>query len=492
MTKIAVGGIFHESNTYCSDATPLGDFTVHRDEEITRSFAGTRTYIGGMLDGAEKVGASVVPLLFADAEPSGAIDASAYETLAAELLEKLSSALPVDAVGLALHGAGVVEGIDDLEGDISRRVRDVVGPDVPIVVTLDLHGNLTQDMADTVDVMLGVHYYPHTDPYERGVEAVELVPRLLSGELQPVTHLEFLPILVTSGQSDSDPILSANELCWRLEREMGLIDCTIFHGFAYCDIPEVGMNVVVCANGDRSLAEQAAKTVASWLWEHRAGLAPDLPYPEEAIARARVAEGRPVVINDCADNPGGGAPGDATHVLRAMIDAELENACFGFIYDPEVADAAHAAGTGATIAVKLGGKHDDLHGDPIEAEAYVKGLTDGRFTYRKIHAGVEEDLGRTARLVIGGIDVIVGSARTQTFDPELFLLHGIDVTRYDIVALKSTHHFRAGFADLAAEIVTADSPGLTTYRISAFPRVRSPWRMWPTDSDAPYPAAAPS
>jgi microcystin degradation protein MlrC len=190
------------------------------------------------------------------------------------------------------------------------------------------------------------------------------------------------------------------------------------------------------------------------------------------------------VINETSDNPGGGAPGDGTHLLRAMLEARLDNACFGFIADPETAEAAHRAGVGAEIDVALGGKSDELHGEPLRVRAQVRALTDGRFALTHMLAGVRMNLGRSARLVIQGVDVIVTSASQQTFDPEVFLLHGIDVRRYRIVALKSSNHFRAGFQDLAKEIVTADPPGLTTHHIEVFPRKRSPRPLWPLDAEA--------
>jgi microcystin degradation protein MlrC len=195
----------------------------------------------------------------------------------------------------------------------------------------------------------------------------------------------------------------------------------------------------------------------------------------------------PVVINDTSDNPGGGSPGDSTHLLRAILDAGLEGACYAFIYDPQTAALAHDAGIGATIRVRLGGKTDDLHGAPIEAEAYVKTLTDGRFRLTTpMGRGMAVDLGPSARLVIGGVDIIVASERNQVLDDEVFLLHGINVRSRRIVALKSSAHFRAGFRDLAAAIITADAPGATTLHLEHFDhrRIRRP--IWPLDPETTY------
>ncbi len=490
--RIAIGGISHETNTYadaCFGRTGVGDFVIDRGEEIRLRYQETRTFVGGMLAAAQALGATVVPTLTAIAQPSGTIAADAYLALKTELLELLAAAMPVDAVALELHGAGVVEGADDLEGDLAAAVRALVGADVPIVAPLDLHGNVTEAMADAIDLMLGVHYYPHTDMFERGEEAVAALPALLAGALKPTTHVEHLPMLTPTSTTDFGAAQLTNELCWELEKQPGVVDVTFFHGFPYTDTPEVGAHIVVTTDGAIDLARKLAKQVATDVWARRESFRPESDTPELAVRRAGSADIFPVVINDTSDNCGGGAPGDGTHLLKAMLDAKLSSACFGFVYDPDVAAAAHRAGTGATIDVSLGGKHDDIHGAPLALRVYVKTLTDGRFTYTTpMLAGVRANLGPMARLVVDGIDIIVGSSRSQTFDAELFLLHGIDVTRYRIVALKSSQHFRAGFSDLAAQIITSDSPGLTTTQAEVFDRKRAASQLWPKNPGAEYSA----
>jgi microcystin degradation protein MlrC len=246
------------------------------------------------------------------------------------------------------------------------------------------------------------------------------------------------------------------------------------------------VHVVATAHDDADLARAAAREVASWIWEHREDFRPASNTPEEAVRLALAEPGRPVVINETSDNPGGGTPGDGTHLLRAMLEAELDEACFSFISDPHVVQTAIGAGVGAAISVELGGKHDDLHGKPIALDAYVKAITDGRFVLQQMGAGMRVDFGPMARLVSEGIDILVASKPSQTFDPEVFLLHGIDVSRYKIVGLKSSQHFRAGFRDVAAAIVTADPPGLTTQRVEIFERRYAPGPLWPKDPDAAY------
>jgi microcystin degradation protein MlrC len=485
--RVAIGGISHETNNYCRDLTPRSDFHILQGEDIVRQSRGVRSYIGGMIDAAAELGATVVPTFMARATPSGTIAGEAYRTMLSDLLTAIRAAGPLDAVALALHGAGVAEGVDDIEGHLCRAVREAVGPEVKIVVTLDLHGNITQEMADAADLSLGCHLYPHSDMYERGREAVEAIPHLLSGQWQPVTHVEYLPMLIAAAPTGLYPARAVNDLCREVEGRPGMLDCTFFHGFPYTDIPWVRATVVASANGSREMAAAAAKEVAQWIWEHRDDFRRETLTPSEAIQKALAVEGGPVVINDTADNAGGGAPADGTHVLRAMIEAGLDNTCFGFIYDPEVADQAHAAGVGRIIDVGLGGKYDDFHGAPLELSLYVKCLSDGRFIQQSpMSKGARINFGRMARLQAGGIDIVVSSVRSQTLDPEVFLLHGIDISRYKVVGVKSSAHFRAGFEPYAKAIITADSPGLTTLNVAHFPRARTPRPIWPLDEAASY------
>jgi microcystin degradation protein MlrC len=483
--RIAVGELSHETNTFCNGLTTVADFKAFmwfEGEAVVRAHAGNRSYVGGMLDRAAELGIEAVPTLATMAYPSGTIRRRDFEELLERLLQRLREAMPFDAVALSLHGAGVAEDDDDIESTVLSAVRNLVGPGVPIAAALDLHGNLTPRMLQPADGLFGVNFYPHVDSYERGAETVSFLQRTVEGLIRPVMHLEPLPMMVPTTTTDLDPARRLNELCWEIEERPGIIDCTIFHGFPMTDVPAVGMSVLAIADGDVESARAAAVQIAEAIWEAREEYRPEILTPAQAIERASIAPSGPVIINDTSDNPGGGAPGDATHLLRAMIEAGVENACYGFIHDPEVATQSHRAGTGSRIQVRLGGKTDALHGEPIQGEAYVKVLSDGRFRYTTpMWAGLQADLGPMARLELGGIDVLVSSRRQQVLDDQVFLLHGIDVRRRRLVALKSSQHFRAGFRDLATEIIAADAPGATSLQIEKLPyrRIRRP--IWPLD-----------
>jgi microcystin degradation protein MlrC len=415
--------------------------------------------------------------------------------MARELLAQLRAAMPLDAICLALHGAGVADGIDDLESAVLEAVRDVVGPRLPIAATLDLHGNITPRTAELATGLFGVHEYPHVDAYERGQEAMEFLVRVLRDEIQPAMAVEVLPLLIPASPSRLEPARTINDVCHQWEREPGMIHCAFMHGFSQTDIPQMGVTVIALTERDRSLAERAARAVASEIWTRRELFQKKFPAPADAVAEAnRLAEsGGLVVINEISDNPGGGAPGDGTHLLRAMLEAGLKDSAFGTVYDPAAAAAAHAAAVGARIHVRLGGHFDRMHGDPLDVDAYVKCLTDGKFVLSTpMGRGEAVDLGKMARLVCRGIDVIVASDRTQVLDPQPFALHGIDVSQCRIVGLKSSAHFRAGFDGIATHIVSTDPPGLSTSNLASFPyrRVRRP--IYPLDKSQSASASFPT
>lgn len=487
--RLAIVGMMHESNSYVVTSTELEAFEVWRGMEIVRAFSGSQTYVGGMLAAADKLGAVVVPSYVAEAEPSGVITSEAYRVLREELLESLRTSLPFDGVAIALHGSAAADGTPDVEGDLCGAVRELVGPDTPIAASLDLHGNISPALVRVVDVAVGVKRYPHTDMHECGYQVLSLLSKVVAGQLRPVLWLERLPMIMPATSTDQGPLQAASALCEQLGRARGMVDVTLFHGFPYADAAHATCSVLATAATDGEMARACAIQVARFVWERREQLRPHTMTATTAVSRALAMKGDgPIIVNETSDNPGGGAPGDGTHLLRALVQARVDKACFGFLVDPQAVQRANDAGVGSTIEIGLGGKTDRLHGDPLHVTAYVKAITDGRFTLRDYIAsqGPERDLGLMARLQVPGLDILVASRRSQTHDPEVFLLHGIDVRRYRIVALKSSNHFRAGFAKVSSKIVTADSPGVTTLRVERFERQHVPRPIWPLDKGVTY------
>ena len=483
--RIAIGQLSHETNTMFGPPTPVEEFQrqewTHGPAIVERN-RGVRTYLGGMIDAGAERGIELVPTFATSAHPSGTIRRSAFDRMLEELLAGVRKAGAVDAVCLSLHGAGSAEGVDDIEGAILEAVRGEVGAQMPLIATLDLHVHMTDRMVEHATALLDVHEYPHVDCYERGYEAIDIAARTVRGELAPVMHLVVLPMFIPPTTSFHGPAYEVNQRCHDWENR-GLLDVTFGHGYPHTDVPIISSSVLAIADGDAALAEEAATDVARMVWDTREAFRVRLPSGAQAVAEALAFDGGPVVIAEISDNPGGGSPGDGTHLLRALVEADRPATTFGFIVDRVTAAEAHAAGAGATIPVRIGGRHDpDLLGPPVEATAYVKCVTDGRFEVRsKMGGGVIRDLGRMARLVVGNVDVLVGSECHQTIDAELFLLHGIDVTRYRVVALKSQNHFLSGFEPVAAKIIRCDPPGWTPGNVAAldYRRVRRP--VWPLD-----------
>ncbi len=492
--RLAVAGLIHETNTYAAEfagQTPLRAFEQYGKDEILQAFDRSNHQVGGFIEGARQTGAELVYTYVGQATPSGTIEAQAYAEMKRRILDGIHAVLPVDGVLLALHGAGVADGIEDIEGDLCLAVRRLVGADVPIAAVYDLHGNMTEAMRQACDLTLPCKLYPHTDFHDRAVEAVALLLDIVGGRLKPLTVMRRLPMLpyIVTTQEGFIPA-EVNAVCARLAALPGVIDCSWFHGFPLADIAAPCPAVVCTTAGDQELAERCADEVAQWIWEHREAFRPSFPSPEQGVAMALAAGRGPVVVNEYADNPGGGTPGDGTYLLRAILDAKPApgTCCFASINDASVVEQARQAGVGATISVSLGAKQGRFQGQPLRVHAYVKAITDGRFVNRagSMFEGVKFDLGAMCRLVIQGVDVIVASRAEQIYDEEPFFLHGVDVTAYKLIAIKGANHFRAGYRRLATQIISVDSVGLSTADITSFPRERLAGEYWPLADIAGY------
>lgn len=356
--KIFIGQFAHETNTFAAEQTTMENFKLwewDKGEKILQKHRGVRDYLGGMIDRAEALKLEIIPTISAMAYPSGTITKETYDVIKEELLAALDKH-QADALCLNLHGAGVVEGIDDMEGHLLGELRSAIGYDIPILCTLDLHANLTEKMVQEANVLLGVNFYPHTDSYERGMEAIDLAIKMYKKELKPVMHLTKLPLIIPTSTTNLSPAKDINRICWEWEKVPNVVDCTFFHGFPYTDIKHVGVSVLSITNDDSPLATKVSGNVANQILATKEKFFSKTISPREGLEQALQQEGHPIVINETSDNPGGGTPGDGTYLLRAMLDMGLENACFAFIYDKEVADLAHEAGVGAYIDIKLGGK----------------------------------------------------------------------------------------------------------------------------------------
>src|SRR5690625_1853478 len=464
--RIAIGQVAHETNTFSAVQTTVETFQhaewAHGDKVITNN-EHVKNYLGGMIQKGNQLNVDLLPTFSARCNPSGLVTKKTFETLRDELIKQIYQVGDIDALCLALHGAGVAENYPDLEGELLRAIRHEFGDNLPIVVSLDLHGNLTELMVEQATALVGVKEYPHIDTYEAGAKAMQLTVDILQNKIKPVMKIKQIPLLMFPNTTFQQPAKAVKEYTLAKEAQSGVLECAFYHGFARADTKYTGASIVTITDDQSTLAEQTNKDVATYVWQRREEFINDYLDPHSALKEALATESRPVIVNETSDNPGSGAPGDGTHLLKAFIEQNIPQSAFGFIYDPEVAEIAHQAGVGAVIDIDIGGKTDDLHGSPLAVKAYVKSITDGRFIQSApMNQGAQIDFGQSARLKVGEVDIIVASGKSQTLDKEIFLLHGIDIKEYKIIALKSCQHFRAGFEPYAAHIITADSPGIST------------------------------
>ena len=471
--RIAVGCIGHETNTFSSVPTSIEDFeqgTYCVGQDMIAGFSQTNTIMGGIIEGAGEAGLELVPLLWTFAQPFGTIVQSAYNTLKARFLDLLKEAGPLDGAILDLHGAMVTDQLEDAEGDLLGAVREIIGP-LPIVMTLDLHANITADMAERADVIIGFDTYPHIDCRERGAEAARVMANILRGNIRPAMAYRQLPLLTPPPPQCTmrPPMSEALDRLHALEARPGVVTATLSMGFPFADIRDAGASIVVIADRDQDLADQCADEFADYIWEMRERFQADLVSIEEAIARAGRTEGRPIVLAEGADNPGGGGPCDGTIILRAFIQAEVQDAVVAVIADPESVDRAIRAGVGHCVDLEVGGKTIPLHGDPVALTGYVKAISDGVFVHKGVMArGKIGQMGRTAIVQVGGVEIVLTEKRIQPYDAEVLRSVGIEPTERKLIALKSVVHFRADYAPFAHEILEIDTPGVHSANLFSF------------------------
>ena len=472
--RIAIGGISHEPSTFVKPPTTLKDFEsgfgLFRGPQIIDRFTGTNICAGGFIDGARKYGFEIVPLLWTFAYPSGLIVREDYELLKAEFLQRLrdaeASGGPVDGVLLDLHGAMVIDGIDDGDGDFIAAVRDFVGPDRPVIVTMDLHGNHSQYRVDQADALVGFDTYPHIDMAERGREAADLMVAMLRAEIRPVMALRQLPLFwnVICQVTAEPPMDELIRRVHEMESRHGILSVTVATGFPWADVPDMGASVIVVADNDPTLARAAVDELGDWIWEHRQRWFSAPVSVLEAIRRGEAGGKFPIVLADHADNTGGGSPGDSTEILRIFLELELQDAVILYIVDPEVVEQAHRAGVGQKLTAPVGGKSDPIQGPPVEMTVEVMALSDGDFTYDgPMYAGLTGNMGRSAWLKQDGVSVVVVTAHEQPLGPAFARSLGIECEQMKYIAVKSAAHFRASFGRFAGVMINVDAKAIQTH-----------------------------
>ncbi|MBR0138888.1 MAG: M81 family metallopeptidase [Firmicutes bacterium] len=465
--KIIVGSFKHETNSNGPIPATLEEYknSIYLwGDEIFPYFKGSQSEIGGILDAFEdEPDFTLIPTCALEATPSGIGPMNVYYMVRDCILKAINDNGPVDGILLSLHGAQVLEETEDGEGDLIEELRNAVGPDVPIMVTLDLHANITEKMVKYSDAIFGYDYYPHTDKWFTGNDAAKCMIRTLKKEIRPCLRFVKLPFLCPYLQTDLPVVKPFVDREHEYEKMPGVLGVNFFHGFFAADIYECGASVTAVTDGDPELAEKIAGELADAIWDKRHELKRGMYTVDEAIKIAKETDKKPVVFADVTDNPGAGAPGDGTHILRRMLELGVKDAAVAMIADPETVRAAEAAGIGATIEVDLGGKHrPDIAGEPIHTKARVKTLSDAEyFDHWGINKGLYRKFGHSAVLEVDGIDVLVTAINKQPSAYEIFQCVGIDPFDKKILVVKSTIHFRASFERISDVILDVEVPGLS-------------------------------
>ncbi|WP_281968918.1 M81 family metallopeptidase [Roseovarius nanhaiticus] len=468
--RVAVAGFLHETNTFAPARAGLDTFRqgggyipMVRGAQMLPAAKGVNLGISGALEVAEDKGWDVVPVLWAGAIPSAHVTRDAFEAIAGEIVGGIAQAGPLDGVFLDLHGAMVAEHLDDGEAELVRRIRAAIGPDVPIAAALDLHGNISAEFIDLVDICAGFRTYPHVDMAATGARAARHLHGLMIAGTRPAKAFRRMSYLVPIPFQSTDlaPAKGLYEDLVQREAE-GALSVSLFMGFPAADIPDCGPMAIAYADSQEA-ADRAADRIAAAYEAAAPEFQGAIYTPEAAIAEAqRLAalpgEG-PVILADTQDNPGAGGVSATTGMLRALIHADAKNAAIGLIVDPAAAARAHDLGVGQSAAFEIGG-HAGLKDAPVQATACIEALSDG-----KLHAtgpyygGTHLDLGPSACLRIGGVRVVVTSHIAQMADREMFRFAGIAPAECAILVVKSSTHFRADFAPIARAILVALAPG---------------------------------
>jgi len=475
--RFGIGGFFHETNSFSNIPVTMQSVSWVEKEQMVKVYKGVKAYIGGFYDEAEKQNVDVFSSVMARDCPSGHITTEVVEKVRDRMVELLWEAhqeKPFDALAIHLHGAAVGDGYPDVDGEILRALREKFGPAMPIGVVLDLHGNITDLMMQSTDILVGIKTYPHIDEYGAARIMFSLLCDKVRSGYKTYQSKVCLPwhIVPAEGLTTAGPAHDIQQLLYKLEgEEPELLQASFFQGFPYSDIEDAGASVTTVAKTQEA-ADRCAMEIARYAWSLRREFAVPANSAKTAFDLAvAIPDGPlPVVINESSDNTGGGAPGDGTHLLREMLERNLPGSAFGYIYDPEVVKQAVASGVGSTISCKLGGKMDDLHGDPVEIkEAYVKTISDGRFkNYSPKGGGNLVDLGLSACLEVGNVSIVVASGRTQAMDDGVLRMAGLCKDYLKFVAVKSSQHFRAWWDSHSRGIVPCDSPGIHCADLTVF------------------------
>lgn len=478
MRRIAFAGFLHESNSFAPAPADLNAFNrgggympYMRGPAIREAIQGVNLGMAGAFDFADAAGWEVIPILWTGAVPSAPVTQEAYETIVAEILKGLHEAGPLDGIYLDLHGAMMADHVPDGEGELIARIRKFL-PDVPISVSLDLHGNITQNCFDLAQILVGYRTYPHVDMYDTGKRAAKALEDWISAERPWAKARRTTDYLIPIAWQCTE--MEPNRSLYQMTRDLpqGVESASLFMGFPASDFDECGPSLYVYGPDPKAVDAHADAMLAA-LNAAEPAFNGKAYAPEEAVRKAmEIAKtaSRPVVISDTQDNPGAGGSSDTTGMLRALVACDAQDAALGNFHDPAAARLAHAAGEGAEITLALGGKSGRPDDSTYTVTAVVETLSDGRVHLTgPFYGGKVLQMGLSACLRIGGVRVVVTSHISQMADRNYYRMVGIEPEAQKILVNKSSVHFRADFAPIAETILVATAPGAMPLCPSSLP-----------------------
>jgi microcystin degradation protein MlrC len=486
MPRVGIVALLQESNTFLQGQTTLEHFrqdVLLTGPAIRERYVGSHHEIGGMFDGLDRAGVEAVPIFAARALPYGTVTADTFAELLAMMHAAVAAAGPLDGYLVAPHGATVSAAFPDADGEWLSRLRQQVGPDVPIIGTLDPHANLSPQMVAATDALFAYRTNPHIDQFARGQEAAALMARTLRGEVRPVQAACFPPLSISiERQCTAEPPLT--ELCDQVEKvrqEPGVLGASLLLGFPYADVAEMGSALLVVTDGDPELAQRHADHLGRALWERRTDLVGNFLSVAEAVTRTMSLPG-PVCLLDMGDNVGGGSPGDGTLLAHELHQRRIGRALV-VLYDPEAVQQAETAGVGQRVVLSVGGKSDDLHGSPLTADFTVRLLAaDGVFEEPEVrHGGITRfDQGRTAVVEAeSGLTVMLTSRRAPPFSLRQITTFGLNPQDYQAIVAKGVNAPLAAYQPVCPSILRVNTPGVTCADMTQLPFQHRRRPMWP-------------
>jgi microcystin degradation protein MlrC len=472
--RIAIAGFMHESNTFNPTITDRAAFAAQSlvfGPDLVKEWSEAHHEVGGFLEAAEVEGFEPVPIVMGWATPAGPVADAVFDEVVAAISEGIQKQKP-DGLLLALHGAMVTQSHPDADGEVLACLRHSSGPDFPIVVSLDLHGNVSFRLIESCQAVVAYRTYPHVDQRECGRRAASLMVRILRKEIDPRQALGKPPLIINimAQETSREPMRSFMQAMRDLEKKPGILSASLLPGFAYSDVPQMGPSVVVVTDEDQELAQREANRLAKSIWDSRAQLTSILPDAAQAVALALKAERLPAVLVDTGDNVGGGSAGDGTVILTELLRQGATDSVL-CLHAPNEVDQCVAVGTGAEVNLVVGGKVDQLHGDPISVTGKVLLLHDGFYVEPEPrHGGRRRNfMGRTALVKIQGRNLLVlNSERHPPFSLGQLTCLGIKPERQRVLVVKAAIAYKAAYGPIAGTIIEVDTPGLTAVNPARF------------------------